>query len=197
MCSLGDLEEAEALWRRAHRIRSDVFGPEHIATAQASWNLGSVLTALGRYAEADSLIHRSLLAARASPGSGAEGVGMAHLHRANWAVRQGLTERAAASVDTALAVYQRVGVDRPENVVWAMQLEAGLHRHAGRWERADSVYRRAIALHGRTLGESGPDFAALLEEYAALRELRGDSTAARSLRERARSISPIRRYRGC
>ena len=196
VCSLGDLDEAEALWRRAHRIRSSVYGPEHIATAQASWNLGSILTALGRYAEADTLIHRSLLAARASPGDGAEGVGMAHLHRANWAIRQGLTERAAASVDTALAVYEELGVDRPENVVWAMQIEAELDREAGLWERADSVYRVAIDLHRRTLGD-GPDLGTLLEEYAALKELRGDSAAARSLQEQARSISPIRRYRGC
>ncbi|MDX1674936.1 MAG: serine/threonine-protein kinase, partial [Longimicrobiales bacterium] len=197
VCSLGELEEAEALWRRAYHIRSGVFGPQHLATAQASWNLGSILTALDRYTEADTLLDRALTAARASQSDGGEGIGMAHLHRANWAVRQGLTDRAAASLDTALAVYQRVGADRPENVVWAMQLQAGLHRDAGRWERADSLYRAAIDLHARTLGESGPDFAMLLEEYATLEQLRGDSAAAGSLTERARSVSPIRRFRGC
>ena len=68
---------------------------------------------------------------------------------------------------------------------------AELHRAQGRYAQAEPLYRRSLAILGKTLGPEHPQVAQILENYAALlrktdREPEGAEMEARAKQIRAK-----------
>jgi serine/threonine-protein kinase len=178
----GRLEEA----LEAHRVALDLdragSGERSHAVATDLNNVGSVLSALGDYEEAERH-HREALAIRRALPDDLPGLAISLGHLAGTRRELDDFEEAEALEREALAVREAaLGPDHPDVAISLNQLGITLQR-AGRQEEADSVLSRAVELYARTLGSDHPETVGGLNNLATARFRAGEYGRAAEAQE--------------
>ncbi len=143
---LGRVDEAEPLMREALGMLERLYGERHREVVIATQGLGSIVAARGDHEEAEGLYRRALVGAREVLGAahpltlGAQRALAAHLeHRGRFDEAGRLRQAELAAVLAA----------QGERDVYAAIALAGLGHHhlrAGRPDRAEEYFRRALAV---------------------------------------------------
>lgn len=104
--SLGRLEEAERLNKRALALLEDALGRDHMSAGRAAGNLGALLNEAGRRNEAEPLLRRALAIADAQPRPDAVQIGIIEDNLAGLLRQSGRRAEAQAHYDRALQMFE-------------------------------------------------------------------------------------------
>jgi serine/threonine-protein kinase len=154
--SLGHLERAIDLSKRAIAMREDVYGPDHPRLADPMNNLGNTLCDVGRYDEARSFLQRAYDIDERSIGT--ENIRVARIlgNLARVAEAQGDLAEAQRLLERDIAIREKVmGHDHRDSRFSIASLAAVL-RKQGRLADARAAAERAVAI-GETIAASRPD----------------------------------------
>ncbi len=166
---LGKYDAAEQQYRRALAIFEKVLGPSHLKVAQSLTRLGTALTAVGRYAEAEAVFDRALRIE--------EAMGEDHLSLANLLNNLGILYREQERFEEAERVYLRAlhlkekmfGTENPELVTSLLNLgQLYLSPLVARSAEAKPVTERALAIAEKSLGDQHPLVAAILNNLGLI-----------------------------
>jgi CHAT domain-containing protein/tetratricopeptide (TPR) repeat protein len=163
----GDYEKALPLYRKALELRKEAVGEKHPDYVRSVNNLAWVYKAMGDYANAEPLYLKAL-----------------QLHE------QGLDYGWPNS--RILEIYRHVDLRRPPRAA-EMQTDRALilgnlavcYHEMGEYARAEPLYRNALEINKKLLGELSADYARNLNNLAALYQLMGDYTRAEPLFKKA------------
>ena len=166
----GQIAEAEAIWRRAHRLAVQVFGPRHPLTAETQSGLSWVLLDRGQHDEGRALIDSAIAVTQGRPHQNAGLLsGMYRLRMA-----YALAQKDAAGAERWRSASQREleksGGQRPYLEVQLLWLTAALDVAAARPDSAAAHLQRAASIALSDIGPTHP-FAVLaasrLAEFTA------------------------------
>ena len=149
----GDLDEAEALYRRGIAIHTRTYGPNSLHLIHGLHSLGVLHGRRGEHAEAEVLFRRLLAIRRSTTDPENPTLSRSMGYVATAVARQGRLEEAEALLRAAIAHGERSPggeLDRHQNLAdlgWVLSLQ-------GRWAEADSALEAAFALRRRV---GGPD----------------------------------------
>lgn len=164
--SQGRLDEAEAMLRKALRIRETVLGPDHPDVAVTLNNVAGVEMMRGRFDTAEALLRRGLAIREAAlpPDHPDLAANLQSL-----AVMYGKQDRYAEAEPLhrrSLAIWRKtLGPEHPRMglVLTNLALACG---NIGKEEEAEALYRQAIDLRTRVLGPDHPQLALSLHAFA-------------------------------
>ncbi len=184
--------EAESLFQQALQIREQVFGPQHLDTAQSLYNLGRLYFDQGRYAEAEPLYQRALSLREQALGSNhlevARTLNSLALMYWAWGVKY---EEAECLYQRALPIYeQTVGIEHPYTA-HCMNNLALLYVTQGCYTEAEQLHRRVLAIREKILDPVHLDTAQSLQNLAYLHVAQGKQERyeeAKRLLERSLAI---------
>jgi hypothetical protein len=95
-----------------------------------------------------------------------------------------------------LAIQERaVGVGSPE-LVGRLTALATVHVLKGKYDKAESLFKRALSIQENALGRDHPDLVLTLKSYAELMAMMKRGSEADQLRERAAEIQGAQRRPG-
>lgn len=150
----GQYADAEDHYRRALAIDEAALGARHPAVAAATGNLGAALAMQRRFAEAEPLLLQALALHARQQGADSPDARLAARNLGVLLTQQGRSEEAAAQFAGLLALY-RTSPDGQEPL-----LARDLHRLAdhytarGELQSAEPLYKRALQVNQRALGET-------------------------------------------
>lgn len=181
-----DPERAERAFERAIAVRreSDGGGPglsmslENLAEARAT--RGDLEAAIAGQSEAVARYREYL-----SPGSVSIARSIEKL--GEYQRRAGRLVDAERSLREAVEILESKGDDHPELAQTLVNLGVVL-RHRERYDEAESLYRRAIAIQEESLGDAHPDLGATCFNLGRVQELRGDLAGAEPSYRRASEV---------
>jgi len=186
--SLGLFEEADAQFSRALRLRERVFGSVHPSVAESLAQKGRLARAQGDYDEAEGLYHRAL-----------EMLG---------GKNDATASRSDLLNDLALLLYDRGKLDEAEPL-FAELVELGrstrtpesaedlattlnnyalFQRANGNRERAEALFREALAILREIHGDKHVYIAAVLDSIGSIKSEEGDFEAAEELMREALGV---------
>ena len=149
---LGQLEEAERMFKDALRIRRAVLGNDHPLVPATLTSLAALLRDLGDYAEAESLLREALATRRAILGAEHPDVASTLTALAYVLHWQGDYAGAEPLYRQALAIdRQRRGPDNQEVAMDLFALAAMLHDRGGADAEAEQLYRSSLGVMRRVL----------------------------------------------
>ncbi|CAM9138218.1 unnamed protein product, partial [Ectocarpus sp. 13 AM-2016] len=151
----GKYEEAEPLFERSQVIREKVLGPEHPDVATSLNNRASLLETQSKYEEAEPLYRRSLAINENIYGPDHPKVAT---DLNNWAL---LLKKQAFVLPHMHQCHQPI---------FSLSLPVTFQ---GKYEEAEPLYRRSLAIREKVLGPEHPDVAQSLNNRAALLETQG------------------------
>ncbi|MEF8720152.1 MAG: tetratricopeptide repeat protein [Candidatus Accumulibacter necessarius] len=174
------LEEAEARFRQALEVDTEVFGPADSIVAADRTNLATVAMRTGRVEEALDLLQSTVaMFRRDSP------VALAAM--SNMSAALGRLGRSSEASELAHTVYETrlrtLGPDHPESLSSANNYAATLS-DLGRFEEATRVLERTLEGRERVLGPNHPSTLSTLSNLATLYTEQGRLLDARHLQER-------------
>jgi serine/threonine-protein kinase len=174
--------EAIAALEKIVPLLEQIYGAEHLETANVLSEIGSLQRSVGQHAEAQQNLRRALRIHESSGQSDSREATRDLAHLAASLEETGDLDGAAAQYERALKMKERqVGVNIEE--VAEMQLKvAQLYVHWKRFGPARELLTHAI---GRLENKKGPRLPVALEEMAKLEEASGRTAEAARLRERA------------
>ena len=167
---LGDAAEAEQLFRRALVLRLGLLGEGHPEVVATRGDLAGLLHSAGRVAEAEPL-YRQVLADQIRL------LGKDHIHVAVTATNLAALLRDRGQLAEAEALLERaIEIQRlrrgPDSlyVSYPLMNLADVCRRRGPefFDRAEALYREALAIRQKALKQDHPDLAAPLEGLARL-----------------------------
>jgi serine/threonine protein kinase/tetratricopeptide (TPR) repeat protein len=169
---LGQLDRADSLFTAALDARRSMFGSAHPAVAAALVAQGLLRDARAEFDEAEQLVREGLAIARARLPADHPGV----MH-ATTALGQVLEHRGAYAdalpvVEEAVRLHQKRGDATPE-LAAAMSQLVNVNFYLGRYDAADSIGQRALALSRRVHGDGHPSVANDLINLGAIQFERG------------------------
>jgi len=169
LCNKGDYDGAEPLYRRALAINEKVLGTEHPDTATSLDNLALLLYNKGDYGGAESINRRALAIFEKVLGTE---------HPDTVLARNNLA-----------AILQRKP-DQEETLEFANSLtqRASDLLNAGELDKAEPLFRRALAIYEKVLGSEHFNTAAALNNLAGLLYHKGDYDSSEPLYRRALAI---------
>jgi CHAT domain-containing protein/Tfp pilus assembly protein PilF len=167
----GKYAEARRSFSESLSIYEQRLGPEHVSTAAALNNLALVLEKLGDYPSAESLLRRSL-------GILEKKLGRQHQDSATTLSNLGrVRDHQGKYSDTA------AGEDAKRLSARAQEL---IDR--GRYQEAESLHYRVVAIHEKTLGEAHPITATSLSNLGNVLYLQGKFKQAEAVHRRALAL---------
>ena len=172
--SQGDFGQAESLHRQALAVHEKQLGVEHPTTLATLTNLGGVMLLQGKFKEAEAL-YRRVLAAREKV------LGAEH------------PDTAASLTSLANALFEQA---KQDDVAGQANLPpsrrsrgGGQSREFAQASETETLYRRALTIQEKVLGENHPSVAATLNNLAVLLAGRGRFGEAEPLHARALAIA--------
>jgi eukaryotic-like serine/threonine-protein kinase len=183
-----DLEAALAHYQRSLELHEGVFGPDHLATANALDRIAGVVWPLGRVDEAATYFRRALEIAEAQ-------LGPDHPQLMSKLRRLGGFYSYHGDLDESLALQRRaleigekaLGIDHPEVAGIVMSIASALHGQ-GELEAALEEHRRALAIFEATLPPEHPEIAVSLANTGIVLMDQGAFAEALVLQRRALAI---------
>lgn len=145
------LGDAEVGFRRALAIQEEALGPGHIEVAGTLTRIISVLVYQGRSDEAEPLLRRAVVIFENKEGPKSPRLAAALDGLANLLDNTGQYVEAEELVRRAFDIRREVlSADDPALAESCFGLAHMCHRHSGKLEEADALYRRAIAIWEKT-----------------------------------------------
>ncbi len=161
----GQYKEAETLHYRVLAIHEKTLGKEHPSTATSLSNLGNVHYLQGKFKEAEAVYRRVLAIREKVQGEEHPDTATSMNNLANVLQEQGKDEMLAPS---------------------EARMQARFNLQA--YTETEKLFRKALAVHERTLGESHPSTANTLSNLATYLDRRGRTDEAEPLQRRALDI---------
>ena len=190
--ALGDLEEAEAAWRRSLAIHETILGPHHPDVAKLLNNIGTLYQRRDKYDEAAQLWERALEIWETSLGPDHATTAAVHVNLALVYRDRGQHEKALASTQRALALWERTLGPNHAKLVTALLNIGHIQNEQGQLEEALTSYARALEIAERTFGEDDARLEALLSGRAKVLGELGRTEAAAADLERMRASKAAR-----
>lgn len=183
--SVGDFEEAEALYDRALEIRRDLLGPEHRAVGVTASNLSVIRYRRADYAGAVEAAQEALAVMRRTLGPDHQRTTIVQSNLAAMQVALGDNRGAEAQYQELLR--RQEALQGPEHPVTLQLLSslATVHINLGRWEEAEERLRRLVEARTATLGAGHPLTADAMVDLAKALLGLGRTGEARALSEDA------------
>jgi tetratricopeptide (TPR) repeat protein/transcriptional regulator with XRE-family HTH domain len=162
-------QEAEILYRRAHAIREQQVGPEHIEIATSFYKLGDFYTDQARYAQAEPLLQQALTLWEEKLGPDAseiaqtlDSLGKLYYYQGKFAQAESSLQRAVRLREKHLAV-----ADKPllANTVHTLAL---VYKTRGKLTQAESAFQQAWDIWEQQLGTDNPYTAIGMIDLASL-----------------------------
>ena len=183
----GDLGRAEELFRRSREAYEMIVGPEDPRLATVLFNLAGVYVEQRKYTQALSL-YRQVLAMREKALGSADpllaevwnDLGFLCLHLGRY-------KEAESWLVKAVDVWEKTRGSEAYSAV-ALENLALLRRIEGRFEAAESLYTRALAVEEKVFGREHPEVATTLMSLAALYRARADAERAVETYRRALAL---------
>ncbi len=189
--TVGRYRESEAHYTEALQIQTRLFGKDSIQSANVLNNLAQLHRSEGRFDEAHKLARKSVALTEAALGNNAPSL-------ANRLVTLGSTYADLGQPDEALAQFERAAkIDSDQNqLASVLNNIAEVHISQHRFEEAEPLARRALAIWESSAGPVHPNVAVALNNIAqALRLQRKYAEAEplyrRSLRFWKNGLAPI------
>jgi tetratricopeptide (TPR) repeat protein len=154
--NMGDLKQAEALFREAIERNQRAYGDRHPETAAAKENYGLLLQREGRLIEAESLLRQALAAKLSLYGADHYRVGYAHVSLALLLHDKGDLAASESEFRQALAIYDK---SLPENHTYRASLLMHFARllvDRGKAEQALGMSEQSIKIWTESSGEASP-----------------------------------------
>lgn len=184
----GDLDGAIEATRRSLALTRRVRGNEHPETLAALGNLGRGLTSRGDYVDAERVTRETLEVGRRVYGDEHPFVAEQwnNLGLLLWKM-DGREAEAEEMLRRALSL-KRTALGAHANTARSLNDLAQFLRDRERYEEAEPLYREAIDVYARTLGEDHPHRATVLSNLARLRAAQGHVVDAESLLTEALAV---------
>ena len=182
----GRYAEAIAAHQEAIAIYGDALGPEHAFVATEQSNLGSAFFHAGRPQEAETCWLEALRLKKAAGPAAEQEAGVATdlLALGQLALQRGRLAEAETLLREALAALGPSGEDSLEGARVNNGLAVVL-RQKGDLQGAEELYRKALEIREKRLGNNHPEVATTLNNLGLLRVLQGDLTGAEDLLRRS------------
>jgi tetratricopeptide (TPR) repeat protein len=156
LTSRGRYSEAEVLFRQAHASAAELHGPEHADTLRIGEDLARVYWELGRYVEAQALLHQILTSREKDPGTSLNTLGTIH-NLARTYHLQGQYKKAVIWFSKAFAGREKaLGSGHPDTLQ-TMHYIAHTYRDLGWYCKAESLFKQALAGREKILGPEHSD----------------------------------------
>jgi CHAT domain-containing protein/tetratricopeptide (TPR) repeat protein len=165
---LGQVAEAEGLYRRAVDIFEKVQGPNGLDLAIALDNLGTLFFDTGRLQEAESLRLRALEIFRTTLDPADPNITIALQNLAVLYQYQGRIPEAQARLLEAMTIEEKAFGEASRNLGIMSDNLAGIFQSQRQFEQAEIYYKRALSIFEKTLGPNHPDSVLALQNYAIL-----------------------------
>jgi tetratricopeptide (TPR) repeat protein len=187
--ALGQYDEAEAIHRRTLALRTGLFGPEYLATAESVHNLARTLLAQGRLAEAEPLERQALATRiRLRGGEDAE-VADSFSNLGSILLNEGNRAEAETTFRKVLALRRKLFGQEAAGVADSLSNLAGVLFAQGDYAEAEANYREALAMSRKLLGNDHPDVVLILNRLGKMLAEQGRPTEAESAHREALAIA--------
>ena len=168
-----DLEQADSEHKEALRIRQKLYGLDHpeVAASMSAW--GSSLRNRGRYAEALPLLEKSAAIMEKQTGLGQSNASLAICDLAELYAATGEYDRAEKTYQKSIQLNQAsIGQFMPDNPFLARPIRglAALYRVEKRSALAETTYRRALEVLGKSMGTDSGEYGDVVVALAELHE---------------------------
>jgi CHAT domain-containing protein/Tfp pilus assembly protein PilF len=184
----GDYPAALVEAQKMERLAKARFGANHINYAVALNNLANVNAQLGKYADAEGLLLRSLAIAEKTLGASHPAVGQTLHNLGNVYQEQGKYADAERLYLRARAIREKaLGRDHPD-VAQTLNGLANVYEDEGKYAEAEALHQRALTIRERALGPDHRDVAETLNNLAILYHDQGKYADAERLHQRALTI---------
>ena len=188
--TLGDRDEAEALYRRGLALQMTMSGGHHPRVGVILQNLGELLRQQGRLEDAMVFLSRALAIEEQAEVPDGErtsrrmsALALIHAAQGDGAEAERLARAAVAQVEPA--VSPRAHAFRLTNL-------ARILRENGRWEEAVATAEEAVSLGRSTFSEGHPELARLLNEQGLAQFAAGNTEVAVVILRSALTIDEAR-----
>lgn len=161
-----------ALHLEALATRERVLPADDLEIAESLNCVGNCHMYADRYAEAAAM-HGRALALRKKADPGAHVVAEVLNNIAHSRMRQGAYADAQGVLEDAVAITEKLGSPRPEELGIMLNNLASVHQHLGNFDEAERAYRRSIDAKRRVLQPGHPSLARSYGNLASLLELMG------------------------
>jgi tetratricopeptide (TPR) repeat protein/CHAT domain-containing protein len=184
----GKFDETEKLYKQALRHYEKKQGSAHPNVAKILSSLANMYRYVGRYDEAEAFIKKAWVIRNQSFGSenAATASSISDLGLLYW--QQGRLNDAASLLEHALVV-QKDALEAPHTLAHTMSSLAAVYVDLGRFDRAEPLYRNALAILESALGAENHFLADSLGSLAELLRLQRRYPQAEPLYKRALAIA--------
>jgi tetratricopeptide (TPR) repeat protein/tRNA A-37 threonylcarbamoyl transferase component Bud32 len=180
----GRLAEARALFEDLVAIRRRTLGADHPDLATALNNLAATEQAMGRWPAAKALLEEVLAIRRRIFGEQHSEVAAALNNLATAEAETAELDQAISHVEEALAINRAAYGSDPHPTVAANLHNLGMfHQRRQETARAGELYRQALVMRRRSLGETHPLVAQTLRNLGELSEREAPGEAERYFRQ--------------
>ncbi len=182
----GDYTAAAPLYERALAIQEKALGPDHPNLASTLNNLANLRKAQKDGEAALALFRRTLAIREKALGPNDPDVAWSIGDLGVLLRDRGDYARAEPQFRRALAIFQHG--KQGYGVAWTLNDLGILYRRRRDFGAAENYFQRAVAAFEQSVGESHPDLAGCLDNYAALLREMGRAAEAEPLERRASGI---------
>jgi len=181
----GDLDEAEAKYRKALALREKHDGPNATATGKVLNSLANLYALQGKNAEAEKMLLRVVQIYRDRFGEEAKSLGTAYTNLGTLLGKQGRIDEALGYFERALAIREKRLGEKHIDVARVLFNIGGLRYDQGDFVAADSLYRRGIDIQVEYAESDKPFIAPAFENMANIAGAQGHFEEADEWIERA------------
>ena len=185
----GKYADAEALYKRALAIKEKALGADHPDVAGTLNNLAIVYWAQGKYADAEGLHKRALAIREKALGAEHPDVALTLNNLAGVYARARQVRRRRAALQ-ARAGDQGEGARCKTTPMWPHPSTTwpSVYDDQGRYADAEALYKRALAIAEKALGQDHPDVGTTLNNLARVHRNQGKYADAEPLYKRSLAI---------
>ncbi len=177
----GRYDRCAELLARQRLLRARFLGARHPETVQSMGDLGSFLSALGHYAEAESLHRTALQLGREQLGTDHPRVAGRARNLGQALQEQGQYRTAESAFREALEIRRRVYGAEHRRVAESYNDLATLYWNRGNFARAEPLLRRGLAINLESRGRQDPHTFVMIHNLSLLLRDQGAYAEAESL----------------
>ena len=186
LASKGAFENAESLAREHLEDHKRIYGEDHVKIASAQLTLGTVLLKMGKYAESEYILLKSLDLAKTHLKTEQHSLvatiwnALGNLHSL-----QGNFEASLAANAEALAIYKAIYPSVHPSVAICLHDKANILQKMGRYPEAETIHKEALSMSEKILGPTYANFLVSPTSLGYLYFFSGRNQEARPLFERS------------
>lgn len=186
--SLGLYSDSVALLEEGLQSRIRIHGPRHPAVAAALRDLGDALCDRGQLVQCEERLTAALGMQRELLGPSSIEIAPTLTAQAKLAQLRGDLDTAERLYNESLQLYSSHGQGRTTDATSVMNELAGLYSYRGRNDRAATLYRAALDIDRRALGNDHPNVGMHLQNLAVALQEQGKLEEAAPLYEESMQI---------